>query len=74
MDVLTNDLGMQFYSGNFLNNEIGKGGRIHYKRSALCLETQNFPNAVNQPSFPSAILRPGEKFKRKTTYSFSVVK
>ena len=74
MDVLTNDLGVQFYSGNFLNNEIGKGGRIHCKRSALCLETQNFPNAVNQPSFPSAILRPGEKFKRKTTYSFSVVK
>ena len=74
MDVLTNNLGMQFYSGNFLNNEVGKGGRIHYKRSALCLETQGFPNAVNQPSFPSAILKVGETFKRRTTYSFSVVK
>lgn len=74
MDVLTDNLGMQFYSGNFLNNEIGKGGRIHYKRAALCLETQGFPNAVNQPSFPSAILKAGETFRRKTTYSFSVQK
>lgn len=74
MDVLTDNLGMQFYSGNFLNNEVGKCGRIHYKRSALCLETQGFPNAVNQASFPSAILKDGETFKRKTTYSFSVVK
>lgn len=74
MDVLTDNLGMQFYSGNFLSNEIGKGGRVHYKRSALCLETQGFPNAVNQPSFPSAILKVGEVFKRRTTYSFSVKK
>ena len=74
MDVLTNNLGMQFYSGNFLNNEIGKDGRVHFKRGALCLETQGFPNAVNQASFPSAILKVGETFKRRTTYSFSVQK
>ncbi len=74
MDVLTDNLGMQFYSGNFLNNEIGKGGRIHFKRAALCLETQGFPNSVNQPSFPSPILKAGETFKRKTTYSFSLIK
>ena len=74
MDVLTDNLGMQFYSGNFLNNETGKGGRIHYKRAALCLETQSFPNAINQPSFPTSILRAGETFKRKTTYSFSIQK
>ena len=74
MDVLTDNLGMQFYSGNFLNNENGKGGKIHFKRSALCLETQNFPNSVNQISFPSAILKAGETFKRKTTYSFTTIK
>ena len=74
MDVLTDNLGMQFYSGNFLNNETGKGGRIHYKRAALCLETQSFPNAINQPSFPTSIFRAGETFKRKTTYSFSIQK
>ncbi len=74
MDVLTDNLGMQFYSGNFLKNEIGKGGRVHFKRSALCLETQGFPNSVNQPSFPSPILKAGETFKRKTTYSFSLIK
>ena len=74
MDVLTDNLGMQFYSGNFLNNETGKGGRVHYKRAALCLETQSFPNAINQPSFPTSILRVGETFKRKTTYSFSIQK
>ena len=74
MDVLTDNLGMQFYSGNFLNNETGKGGRIHYKRAALCLETQSFPNAINEPSFPTSILRVGEVFKKKTTYSFSIQK
>ncbi len=74
MEVFTDNLGVQFYSGNFLNNEIGKDERIHFKRSALCLETQGFPNAVNQISFPSAILKVGETFKRKTTYSFSVCK
>ena len=74
MDVLTDNLGMQFYSGNFLNNEMGKGDRIHYKRAALCLETQSFPNAINEPSFPTSILRVGEVFKKKTTYSFSIQK
>lgn len=72
MDVYTDNMGVQFYSGNFLNGVTGKGYKIYNKRSALCLETQNFPNAVNQVSFPSAILKKGEVFRRKTTYSFSV--
>ncbi len=74
MSVFTDNFGMQVYTGNFLNGTVGKGGRIHEKRSALCLETQNFPNAVNQPSFPSAILRPGERFEKRTAYCFSVKK
>lgn len=72
MNVLTNCLGMQFYSGNFLSDNAGKDYRTHCKRAGLCLETQDFPNAVNQPSFPTAILKSGEVYKRKTTYSFSV--
>lgn len=72
MDVLTDNFGMQVYSGNFLNNEIGKNGRVHVKRAAICLETQNFPNAVNQVSFPSAILKAGETFVKRTTYSFGI--
>lgn len=74
MSVLTDNFGMQLYTGNFLNGTLGKGGRAHVKRSAFCLETQNFPNAVNQPAFPSAILRPGERFEKKTTYCFGIKK
>lgn len=72
MDVYTDNFGVQIYSGNFLNGEIGKNGRKHVRRAAICLETQNFPNAVNQPSFPSAILKAGETFRRRTTYSFGL--
>lgn len=74
MSVYTDNFGMQLYTGNFLNGAVGKGGRLHEKRSAFCLETQNFPNAVNQPAFPSAVLRPGEKFEKKTSYCFCVKK
>jgi len=74
MEVLTDCLGVQFYAGNCLNNEVGKGGRIHVKHSALCLETQNFPNAINQPSFPNSILKAGEEYVTRTTYKFSVTK
>ena len=74
MDVYTDNFGVQFYSGNFLNNEIGKGGRIHVKRAALCLETQDFPNAINQVSFPSNVLKAGAKYSHKTAYVFSVDK
>ena len=72
MDVFTDNMGVQFYSGNFLTGAAGKDYKIYSKRSAVCLETQNFPNAINQPSFPSSVLKVGETYKRKTTYSFSV--
>lgn len=74
MDVLTDNFGMQFYSGNFLSGAIGKGGRVHEKRCALCLETQNFPDAVNKPAFPSCVLKAGGKFAKRTSYVFSVDK
>ena len=74
MQVLTDAFGVQFYAGNFLANEIGKSGRIHQKRSALCLETQNFPNSINLPSFPNAVLKAGDIYRTRTTYKFSTVK
>ena len=60
MEVLTNHPGIQFYAGNFLP-----------KRTGLCLETQGFPDAPNQPNFPDSILRPGEKYSHKTVHRFS---
>lgn len=74
MDVYTDNFGVQVYSGNFLDGVKGKNGVVYGKRGAVCLETQNFPNAINQLSFPSAVLKAGGTFKRKTTYDFSVVK
>ncbi|MCC9166616.1 aldose epimerase family protein [Pontibacter harenae] len=64
--------GVQFYTGNFLNGSLtGKGGQVYIQRAGFCLETQDFPDAPNQPSFPNTILRPGEIYKATTVYSFS---
>lgn len=71
MEVETTEPGIQFYSGNFLKNIKGKKGENYSRRSALCLETQNFPDAPNQASFPSAILRPREKYHQTTIYRFT---
>jgi aldose 1-epimerase len=71
MQVYTQEPGIQFYSGNFLDgSQHGKQGPIRY-RSALCLETQHFPDAPNQPHFPSTILRPGQVYRTQTVYRFS---
>lgn len=71
MQVYTDQLGVQFYSGNFLTGAPGKDGAKYVKRSAMCLETQDFPNAVNYPHFPNGILRPGEVYDRTTIYRFT---
>lgn len=73
MEVLTDQPGLQFYSGNFLNGTIvGKGGIVYKHRTALCLETQHYPDSPNKPEFPSVVLRPGEVYKQTTIYKFSV--
>jgi len=72
MDVYTTEPGLQFYSGNFptgIND--GKGKAVYSHRSALCLETQHFPDSPNQPSFPSTVLKPGETYHSTTIYKFS---
>ena len=72
MQVYTQEPGIQFYSGNFLDgSQHGKHGPIRY-RGALCLETQHFPDAPNQSHFPSTILRPGQVYQTHTAYRFSV--
>lgn len=73
MEVWTTQPGIQFYSGNFLNgSEVGKGGKKYEYRSALCLETQHFPDSPNQPAFPSTVLHPGEVYKHQTIYKFKI--
>ena len=70
--VMTTEPGVQFYSGNFLNDTIrGKSGSTYPRRAAFCLETQHFPDSPNKPNFPSTILKPGSQFKSSTTYKFS---
>ncbi|MBL4884955.1 MAG: galactose mutarotase [Planctomycetaceae bacterium] len=72
LTVYTDQPGIQLYSGNFLKGQKGKGGKAYAYRSALCLETQHHPNSVNQPNFPSIILRPGQEYRNVCIYAFSV--
>ncbi len=72
LEIYTTEPGLQFYSGNFLHDQTGKGGKTYARRSALCLEPQHFPDSVNQPSFPSTILRPGHVWQNSAVYRFSV--
>jgi len=71
LDVFTTEPGIQFYSGNFLNGSLaGKAGQHYPWRGGFCLETQHFPDAPNQPHFPSVILRPGQEYRSSTEYRF----
>jgi aldose 1-epimerase len=72
LKVLTDQPGIQFYSGNFLDGSIkGKGGTPDQLHSALCLETQHFPDSPNHPDFPTAELKPGGHYHTVTVYSLS---
>jgi aldose 1-epimerase len=74
LEISTTEPGIQFYSGNFLDGSLtGKDGHPIEYRSGLCLETQHFPDSPNQPAFPSTILRPGETYRTRSVYAFSVV-
>jgi len=72
LEILTNQPGMQFYSGNFLDGSFsGKNGVAYVKYAGLCLEPQHFPDAPNHPNFPSTVLRPGEEYRHSTVLRFS---
>jgi aldose 1-epimerase len=71
MELLTDQPGLQFYSGNFLDGSIvGKEGIKYNYRTGLCLEAQHFPDSPNKPNFPSVLLKPGEIYKQTTIYKF----
>jgi aldose 1-epimerase len=73
MEVSTTAPGLQLYTGNFLDGTLtGKYGIVYRRHTALCLETQHFPNSVNQVKFPSIILRPGQTYRQTTVYKFAV--
>ena len=73
LEVSTTEPAIQFYSGNFLDGTIvGKGNKVYGRRSALCLETQHYPDSPNHPAFPSTLLRPGATYSSTTIYRFSV--
>jgi aldose 1-epimerase len=73
LEVITDQPGMQFYSGNFLNGkEIGHGEKPFIYRSGFCFESGHFPDSPNHPDFPSTTLAPGDTFKSTTIYRFSV--
>ncbi|CAL4934487.1 unnamed protein product [Urochloa decumbens] len=71
LDIWADAPGVQFYTGNFLHGILGKGGVVYGKHAGLCLETQGFPNAVNQPNFPSIVIHPGEKYRHTMLFEFS---
>ena len=72
MEVLTTQPAIQFYTGNFLDGTLkGKGGKVYARRSALCLETQHYPDSPNHPDFPTTELKPGEQYHTTTVYRFS---
>lgn len=73
MEAFTDLPGFQFYAGNFITeNEKGKKGAVYGKRHGFCLETQFYPNSINQEGFAKPVLRAGEKFESTTCYKFSV--
>src|SRR5262249_31622629 len=74
LKVLTDQPGIQFYSGNFLKGQTGRDGKTYAKQSALCLETQIYPNSINTPGFPEAVLRPGQTYRHVCVYAFSTEK
>ncbi|WP_073951972.1 aldose epimerase family protein [Streptomyces kebangsaanensis] len=71
--IATDQPGLQFYSGNFLDGTLtGTGGRTYRQGDALCLETQHFPDSPNHADFPSTVLRPGRTYRTTTVHSFGV--
>ena len=75
LEVYTSEPGIQVYAGNFLDGTLtGKKGAVYGHRTAICLETQKYPDTPNKPEWPSALLKPGEKYTSRCIYKFSIVK
>ncbi|MDB5297198.1 MAG: Aldose 1-epimerase, partial [Phycisphaerales bacterium] len=75
MEVSTTEPGVQLYTGNYLDGKLtGISKRPYVYQGGFCLETQHFPDAVNHPSFPTIVLRPGETYASTTVFKFSTTK
>ena len=73
LEVYTDEPGLQFYTGNFLDGTLpAKGGGTYAKRSGFCMETEHYPDSPNQKDFPSVVLNPGEKYTSRASFKFSV--
>ncbi|MDO5524236.1 MAG: aldose epimerase family protein [Bacteroidia bacterium] len=73
LDVYTDEPGMQVYTGNFLDGSVsGKSDAVYAERTAICLETQKYPDSPNKPDWPQPYLKPGEKYTSRCIYKFSV--
>jgi aldose 1-epimerase len=73
LEVFTDEPGIQFYSGNFLDGSLpSKSGGVYAQRTGFCLETQHYPDSPNQEDFPSVVLHPNEKYESQTTFKLSV--
>ena len=71
MEVYTTEPGMQLYTGNWMTDKLtGKDGAKYPERSAVCFETQHFPDSINKPDYPTTELHPGETFTSKTSFKF----
>ncbi|KAK7265780.1 hypothetical protein RJT34_33403 [Clitoria ternatea] len=71
LELWSNQVGLQYYTGGQLNNTKGKDGAIYHKHAGIALETQGFPDAVNLPNFPSQIVKPGEIYQHYMVYRFT---
>jgi aldose 1-epimerase len=71
LELFTEEPGVQFYSGNFLDGSLAGKGKTYAYRSGFCLEPQHFPDSPNQPAFPNTILRPGETYATESRFRFS---
>jgi aldose 1-epimerase len=74
MDMYSDNMGVQFYTGNFISNFAGADGKTYDKHWGFCLESQNWPDAINHDNFPSPVLNPEEKYTHNIEYRFSVEK
>lgn len=72
LEMFTTEPGVQLYTANFLDGSLTSRGATYAQQHAFCLEAQHFPDSINQPGFPSTLLRPGETYRQTTVYRFSV--
>lgn len=72
LECWTTEPGVQFYTGNYIDSIMGKGGAVYQKQNGFCLETQHFPDSPNQPEFPTTELAPGETYTQTCIYTFKV--